>query len=172
MTDALHPQPSRVNPILLQGFAWDLAADSRHWRLLTDNAALLADAGFTAIWLPPAYKGQAGVDDVGYGVYDTYDLGEFDQKGAVPTKYGTKDEYLAAVAALKAAGIDVMADVVLNHRMGADASEDVLALEVDPANRYRPLGEPAEVTVWTRFTFPGRAGAYSDFTWDWHCFNG
>ena len=172
MTDALHPQPSRVNPILLQGFAWDLAADSRHWRLLTDNAALLADAGFTAIWLPPAYKGQAGVDDVGYGVYDTYDLGEFDQKGAVPTKYGTKDEYLAAVAALKAAGIDVMADVVLNHRMGADASEDVLALEVDPANRYRPLGEPTEITVWTRFTFPGRAGAHSDFTWDWHCFNG
>ena len=73
MTDALHPQPSRVNPILLQGFAWDLAADSRHWRLLTDNAALLADAGFTAIWLPPAYKGQAGVDDVGYGVYEVAD---------------------------------------------------------------------------------------------------
>ena len=128
-----------------------MAADSRHWRLLTDNAALLAYAGFTAVWLPPAYKGQAGVDDVGYGVYDTYDLGEFDQKGAVPTKYGTKDEYLAAVAALKAAGIDVMADVVLNHRMGADASEDVLALEVDPANRYRPLGEPAKALLFSRY---------------------
>ena len=164
MTDALHPQPSRVNPILLQGFAWDLAADSRHWRLLTDNAALLADAGFTAIWLPPAYKGQTGIDDVGYGVYDTYDLGEFDQKGAVPTKYGTKDEYLAAVAALKAAGIDVMADVVLNHRMGADSTEVVRATPMDPADRRRPIGPAEEITAWIRFTFPGRAGAHSNFT--------
>ena len=121
-----------------------------------DNAALLADAGFTAIWLPPAYKGQAGVNDIGYGVYDTYDLGEFDQKGAVPTKYGTKDEYLAAVAALKAAGIDVMADVVLNHRMGANASEDVLALKVDPANRYP---DPARSSRDSAPPFPRASGA-------------
>ena len=26
--------------------------------------------------------------------------------------------------------------------------------------------------VWTRFTFPGRAGTYSDFEWDWTCFHG
>ena len=172
MTDALHPQPARVNPILLQGFAWDLAADSSHWRLLADNAALLADAGFTAVWLPPAYKGQAGVDDVGYGVYDTYDLGEFDQKGSVATKYGTKDEYLAAVEALHAAGIAVVADIVLNHRMGADATEVVRAFPVDPEDRRRPIGPAEEITAWTRYTFPGRAGAYSDFTWDWTCFHG
>ena len=92
-----HAQPSPtssdavVNPLLLQAFAWDLPADSTHWCLLADNAALLADCGVSAVWLPPAYKGQAGVEDVGYGVYDTYDLGEFDQKGTVPTKYGTKE---------------------------------------------------------------------------------
>ena len=35
---------------------------------------------------------------MGYGVYDLYDLGEFDQKGTIPTKYGTKQEYLDAVS--------------------------------------------------------------------------
>ena len=173
-----HAQPSPanpddvVNPLLLQAFAWDLPADSTHWRLLADNAALLADCGVSSVWLPPAYKGQAGVEDVGYGVYDTYDLGEFDQKGTVPTKYGTKEDYLAAIEALHAAGISVVADIVLNHRMGGDATEVVRATPVDPHDRTRPIGETEEITAWTRYTFPGRAGAYSDFTWDWTCFHG
>ena len=161
-----------VNPLLLQAFAWDLPADSTHWRLLADNAALLADCGVSSAWLPPAYKGQAGVEDVGYGVYDTYDLGEFDQKGTVPTKYGTKEDYLAAIEALHAAGISVVADIVLNHRMGGDDTEVVRATPVDPHDRTRTIGETEEITAWTRYTFPGRAGAYSDFTWDWTCFHG
>ena len=45
------------------------------------------------------------------------------QKGTIPTKYGTKNEYLAAIDALHEAGIAVCADIVLNHRMGADATE-------------------------------------------------
>ena len=125
-----------------------------------------------SIWLPPAYKGHGGVKDVGYGVYDLYDLGEFDQKGSVPTKYGTKDEYLAAIDALHEAGIAVCADIVLNHRMGADASETVRATPINPHNRHEAIGEPEMIEAWTRFTFPGRAGAYSDFTWDWTCFHG
>ena len=32
-------------------------------------------------------------------VYDMYDLGEFNQKNTIRTKYGTKDEYLAAIQA-------------------------------------------------------------------------
>ena len=173
-----HAQPSPanpddvVNPLLLQAFAWDLPADSTHWRLLADNAALLADCGVSSVWLPPAYKGQAGVEDVGYGVYDTYDLGEFDQKGTVPTKYGTKEDYLAAIEALHAAGISVVADIVLNHRMGGDDTEVVRATPVDPHDRLRPIGDAEEITAWTRYTFPGRNGAYSDFTWDWTCFHG
>ena len=170
------PRPANpddlVNPLLLQAFAWDLPADSTHWRLLADNAALLADCGVSSVWLPPAYKGQAGVEDVGYGVYDTYDLGEFDQKGTVPTKYGTKEDYLAAIEALHAAGISVVADIVLNHRMGGDGTEVVRATPVDPHDRTRTIGETEEITAWTRYTFPGRAGAYSDFTWDWTCFHG
>ena len=48
--------------------------------------------GISDVWLPPAYKSSAGSDGVGYDVYDLFDLGEFDQKGSVKTKYGTKDQ--------------------------------------------------------------------------------
>ena len=72
--------------------------------------------GFSAIWLPPAYKGVGGINDNGYGVYDLYDLGEFNQKGSIETKYGTKVDYLACIQAFQKAGIDVYGDIVLNHK--------------------------------------------------------
>ena len=81
---------------LLQYFEWYLPAGGGHWRRAAADAPHLAALGFTGVWLPPAYKGHQGQADVGYGVYDLYDLGEFDQKGTVPTKYGRREEYLAA----------------------------------------------------------------------------
>ena len=109
---------------------------------------------------------------MGYGVYDTYDLGEFDQKGTVPTKYGTKDEYLAAVRALQEAGLEVLADIVLNHRMGADACETVKAESSNPDDRLQDSGVESSISAWTRFTFPGRGGKYSAFQWDHTHFDG
>ena len=157
---------------MLQAFAWDMMPDASHWRYLAQHAQSIADLGVTIIWLPPAYKGNYGLNDVGYGVYDLYDLGEFDQKGTIPTKYGTKNEYLAAIDALHEAGIAVCADIVLNHRMGADATEMVCATPINQQDRHQVIGEPEMIEAWTRFTFPGRGRAYSDFTWDWTCFHG
>ena len=89
-----------INGVMMQYFQWDLPADQTLWNELKADAAKLKTAGVTAVWLPPAYKSVNGATDVGYGVYDLYDLGEFNQKGSVPTKYGTKAEYLAAIKAL------------------------------------------------------------------------
>ncbi|PIG95994.1 hypothetical protein CS542_09695 [Pedobacter sp. IW39] len=61
------------------------------------------------------------VDSVGYDCYDLFDLGEFDQKNSVPTKYGTKDEYLR-INALHEQQHMVLADVVFNHKAGADGA--------------------------------------------------
>lgn len=161
-----------MNGTMLQGFSWYLDADGRHWRRLAEDAQLFADNGITAVWLPPAYKGMAGANDVGYGVYDTYDLGEFDQKGSVRTKYGTREEYLAAIDAIHAAGMQAVADVALDHRMGADGTERVRATEVASYNREQPVSAPRDITAWTRFDFPGRGDKYSDFKWNWTCFHG
>lgn len=154
-----------VNGVLLQAFHWYTEPDGTLWRRLAAEADALAARGFSAVWLPPAFKGAAGGYDVGYGVYDLYDLGEFDQKGTVRTRYGTKDEYLACVAALRGAGLSVYADIVFNHRLGADEREVVRAFRVDPADHGRTADEPDEVHAWTAFHFPGRAGTYSDWRW-------
>lgn len=160
----------QLNGTMLQGFSWNLPPDGQHWRRLARLAPRLAEEGFTSIWMPPAYKGTQGARDVGYGVYDLWDLGEFDQRGSVATKYGSRAEYVAAVAALRDSGLYVLADVVLNHRLGADATQRVLATEVARDNRYYAMDKPRPISAWTRYTFPGRAGALDDFTWDYHCF--
>ena len=93
-----------LNGTMMQHFHWYSPDDGTFWDEAGRQAAALAQAGFTAVWLPPAYKGIGGASDVGYGVYDLYDLGEFEQKGSVRTKYGTRQQYLQAIAALRAAG--------------------------------------------------------------------
>lgn len=157
---------------MIQFFEWYLPADGSLWKQASSEAANLARNGFTICWLPPAYKGVGGRGDVGYGVYDMYDLGEFRQKGTIGTKYGTKVQYLKAIKDLQKKGIRTLADVVFNHRMGGDELEEVEAVSVDPFNRNEESSELKDVKVWTKYTFPGRKGKYSDFTWDWHCFSG
>mgnify|MGYP002148466797 CR=1 FL=1 len=61
----------------------------------------LNEIGINMVWLPPAYKGASGGYSVGYDTYDLFDLGEFDQKGSVATKYGDKTQLLALVLAAR-----------------------------------------------------------------------
>src|SRR3990172_4480870 len=98
------------NGVMMQFFHWYSPGDGTLWDEVAARAKELAAAGFTAVWLPPAYKGIAGASDVGYGAYDMYDLGEFDQKGSVRTKYGTRKQYVSAVKGLQKAGLQVYAD--------------------------------------------------------------
>jgi alpha-amylase len=161
-----------ANGVMMQYFEWYFPADGSLWRRAQADAAHLRAIGVSAVWLPPAYKGQAGKNDVGYGAYDLYDLGEFDQKGSVATKYGTRAEYLAAIRALQQAGLQVYADIVFDHKMGADGVEAVEAVEDAPADREKPVSGEESIEAWTRFTFPGRHGKYSDFTWNRSHFDG
>lgn len=159
------------NETMMQYFEWYLPDDGLWWKRCAAKAEDLHDLGITQVWLPPAYKGQSSAD-VGYGVYDMYDLGEFDQKGTVRTKYGTKKEYLEAIRAFHESGIKVFADIVLNHRMGGDEDEEVEAVTVDSSNRMREVEGPHRIRVKSRFTFPGRKGKYSQFIWDHTHFSG
>lgn len=159
------------NGILFQYFEWNLPSDGELWNQLARDAAHLASIGVTAVWIPPAYKG-SGVDDVGYGVYDLYDFGEFDQKGTIRTKYGTREQLEKAIAALHDNGIQVILDTVLNHRMNGDEPERFMAQPVASDNRLENIGEPREIEAYTAFTFPGRGDTYSSFKWHWYHFSG
>lgn len=162
---------TRQNDVLMQYFEWDLPNDGKHWLRLRDDAAHLQQIGITNVWLPPASKATEQ-SDVGYGVYDLFDLGEFDQKGSVRTKYGTKEEYIEAIKVLKEHGIRPIADIVLNHKAGGDEKERFEVIKKDPENRQKAISEPYEIEGWTHFNFPGRAGEYNDFEWHWYHFSG
>jgi alpha-amylase len=159
------------NGVIMQFFQWYTPPDGSLWRELAARAPELARDGFTAVWIPPCSKASGGGHDVGYGQYDLFDLGEFDQKGSVRTKYGTKEELLAAIRAVQAQGMQVYADVVFNHKDGADETEEVSAQPVDWNDRNRALGDWETIRAWTKFTFPGRGPTYSEMKWHWWCFD-
>ncbi|WP_017347062.1 alpha-amylase [Pantoea sp. A4] len=160
------------NPTLLQFFHWYYPDGGKLWPEVAEKAAWLSEVGITMVWLPPAYKGESGGFSVGYDTYDLFDLGEFDQKGSVATKYGDKAQLLAAVDSLRSHNVGVLMDVVLNHKMGADEKERVQINRVNPDNREEISEEVIEAEAWTRFTFPVRGGQYSQFIWDYKCFSG
>lgn len=149
--------------VMFQFFEWHCPADGSLWRTLASRAGRLAEQGVTGVWVPPAYKGFGGAEEVGYAVYDLYDLGEFDQKGTVRTKYGTRDEFLEAVRAVQDAGLHIYADVVLNHRLGGDETEEVEIEEIDWEDRHSVVSDPYTIRAWSKYTFPGRGDRHSSF---------
>ena len=159
------------NGVMMQYFEWYMPNDGSLWRKLREDARHLREIGISAVWVPPAYKGMTQ-DGVGYSPYDVYDFGEFDQKGTVRTKYGTREEFQAAVAALHAENIEVYLDAVLNHKAGADEKERFYVKRVAEDDRNHEVSDAYEIEGWTHFTFPGRGRKYSDFHWHWYHFSG
>ena len=114
--------------VMLQTFYWDCPREDNKefqwWNTICKQIPSLAKTGFTSLWLPPIHKAaNLGGPSMGYDPYDYYDLGEFDQKGAIPTWYGTKAELLGLIETAHSYRMSVIADMVLNHNSGADASE-------------------------------------------------
>lgn len=170
--DCIHINNTYYNKTMMQYFEWYCSNDGLFWKKIKEEAKELKNIGITALWLPPAYKGVNGIDDVGYGVYDLYDLGEFEQKGSIRTKYGLKDEYLEAINVAHENGIEVYADIVLNHKGGGESSEIISAVPVDSNNRNNPTGEKREIEAYTVFNFPNRGNKYSSYKWSAEDFTG
>jgi hypothetical protein len=132
-------QPSFVQAqdrTMMQGFYWDATPGGVWYDSLAYYADVFARAGFNSIWFPPPSKGAAGPFDVGYSPYDYYDLGEFDSAPGdftsglgnfIPTRYGTRAGLQAAIRRYHENGMQVYADVVLNHRSGGSLERNPFA---------------------------------------------
>jgi len=142
--------------VLFQTFYWNcpsLENQAYQWfNYIKPRITSLAATGFTAIWLPPFCKAACiGGPSMGYDPYDYWDLGELDQKGGIPTWFGSRADLLALIAEAHTHNIDVYADLVFNHNSGADAEE---------------LNPVTNSMGWTKFT-----PASGKFPRDWECFH-
>ncbi|PWY72968.1 alpha-amylase [Aspergillus heteromorphus CBS 117.55] len=161
------------NSTLFETFEWHTpsSASSRHYPRLRAALPALHAAGITDIWLPPGCKGMDAHGN-GYDIYDLYDLGEFEQKGATSTKWGSRGELEELLGVARELGVGVVWDAVLNHRAGADGCEAFEAVRVREGRRDIETGPALEINGWTRFDFPGRGSTYSTQKYNWNHFSG
>ncbi len=108
--------------VLLEGFFSGLNSGPGNfwWDHLARQAHDFGASGFTAVWLPPPLKGASGGLSNGYDPFDDYDLGSKDQRGTIPTLYGTRETLQRCAAMMRANGIDIYVDLVENQRDGDD----------------------------------------------------
>lgn len=119
---------------MMQAFYWDIPQGL--WTKLDKQLPELKQSGITAIWIPMPTKGAAGGYSMGYDPYDLYDFGEYDQRGSVATRFGTKAELKKLIEDAHKINMQVYVDVVLNHMDGGN--EEVI-------NGKK---------LWTKFSYP------------------
>ncbi|KAH8668118.1 glycoside hydrolase superfamily [Tricladium varicosporioides] len=168
---AKEQKPTPENMTMMQAFEWYVPDDHKHWQRLEGQVAQLKAFGVDNIWIPPACKASSPSGN-GYDIYDLYDLGEFDQKGSVSTKWGNKEDLLKLINAANDNGVGIYWDAVLNHKAAADHKEKCQAQEVDEEDRTKTISDPYEIDAWLGFDFPGRGNKYSKQKYHWHHFSG
>lgn len=140
--------------VLMQAFYWDCPKfenkEYNWWSFVQSKLPILKKAGFTALWLPPPSKASSN-PSMGYDIYDYFDLGEFNQKGSVKTWFGSKDELITLIKAAHDSGLQVYADIVLNHNSGGDEEE------------FNPIDKTKR---WTKFNPQSE-----EFARNWKCFH-
>jgi len=144
--------------VMMQAFYWDVPVDEdtkngSWWDNLKSKATELKNASIKAIWTPCQAKGNWGITDNGYGIYDHYDLGNYEQKGSVETRFGSRSELEAMMSTMhQGPKIDVYSDVVLNHVYSSDKNEEVnpavKAYVLSKANNEQYMPYPANEIHW------------------------
>jgi len=121
---------SAQDDVMMQAFYWDVPVDATNkngtwWDNLRGKSDAMKSAGFKALWVPSPAKGNFGIYDMGYGIFDHYDLGNYNQKGTVETRFGSRSELQSMIGKMHTNGIQVYADIVLNHLYTSDAESEV-----------------------------------------------
>ncbi|PNH11658.1 Alpha-amylase type B isozyme [Tetrabaena socialis] len=103
------PPPAPVgygSALVLQGFAWDSwkKGEGNWYGKVQEKIPDIEAAGFTHVWLPPPSR---SVSAEGYLPGQLYNL---------KSKYGNRAQLKELTAALNAAGMIPMGDIVINHR--------------------------------------------------------
>lgn len=106
VVQAATEQNKSSSAILLQGFHWHSHASTSWYNTINNNAQSVADLGVTHVWFPPPSDAASAE---GYLPR---------QLNVLDSQYGSETQLTAAIAALKTNGVNSVADVVINHRVG------------------------------------------------------
>lgn len=132
----------------VQAFNW-LSHQGDYYGHICDMAPTFKRLGFTYVWLPPP---TASVSPEGYMPTDYFNLS---------SRYGDEAGLRRAVAALKAEGIKVAGDCVLNHRCALHQDENGIWNKVRagfPTCRGAWGGVVWAAALRCRFAAPGLRG--------------
>ncbi len=99
--------------ILMQGWHWDSSGygNPDWYTIMTNAAADMKALGITHVWFPPPADAAPGPGNFAQGYLPR-------QLNVLNSSYGSKTELQTAINAFKAQGIQSVADIVINHRVG------------------------------------------------------
>ena len=104
-------KPARAE-VMLQWFETD-------WDEMYQKLPKVAEIGYDQLWIPPPTKGPVGTStkwaNVGYNLYDRFDIGDVPQRGSRETRYGSRGSLRAMVDNAHNLGIKIIPDIVMNH---------------------------------------------------------
>jgi len=79
----------------------------------------VAEVGYDYIWIPSPCKAPTGLGtkwgNVGYNLYDRFDIGDIPQRGSLATRYGTRGSLRNMVDNAHQCDVKIIPDVVMNH---------------------------------------------------------
>ncbi len=140
--------------VFMQGFYWNSPMGGIWYDSLAQLAPRLATAGFGGIWFPPPVKGASGGYSMGYDPYDHFDFGEYNQKGTIETRFGSRAELEQSITTFHSAGIEVYADVVMRHMMGGESSTPYECIPYYNGSKIVPDNG------WLIFNYPNGSGRF------------
>lgn len=98
--------------VMLQWFETD-------WDEMYQKLPLVAQVGYDSLWIPPPSKAPTGTStkwgNVGYSLYDRFDLGDVPQRGTRETRYGSRGSLRNMIDNAQRLGIKIIPDIVMNH---------------------------------------------------------
>ncbi len=137
--------------VILQFFEGD-------WDEIYRRLPEIAEVGYEGMWIPsPCKSPVAGTitwGNVGYSLYDRFDLGDTPQRGTLRTRYGTRGDLRNMVDNGHWCDVRIYPDTVFNHNGNG------------PDYRYYPGMVPNDFHVWQDSGQPGgwkRAYRMSDY---------
>ncbi|MEI8341782.1 MAG: alpha-amylase family glycosyl hydrolase, partial [Verrucomicrobiota bacterium] len=132
------------------------------WDEMYQRIPEISEAGYDAVWTPsPCKAPEAGTitwGNVGYSLYDRFDLGDTPQRGTLATRYGTRGDLRNMVDNLHDCDVKIYPDMIINHNGNG------------PDYRTYPGMMPNDFHIWQDASQPGgwkrpaRMSAYDDIS--------